>query len=696
MTTPRRTQADALRTATAVGPPRLRHRPDGPPRAPVGGLYDPRFEHDSCGVALVADLHGRRSHTLVRQAVSALEHLAHRGATGSEEDSGDGAGILIQVPHDFYVDAVGFELPSRGHYATGIAFLSRDPDEAADARRSVGKLAGEEGFEVLGWRTVPVRDRLTGFDLRGGHAVDAPALRGPLGGHLAQRLRPGAGHRPPGLRAPQADRARDRQLLLRLPVGPDHHLQGDAHLPPADRLLPRPVRRTGDERPGPGPLPLLHQHLPVLAAGPSLPVPGPQRGDQHAGRQPQLDAGPRGPVPVRPDSRARAGLPHRDPGGQRLGLLRRGARAPPPGRPSAPPRRADDDPRGVGEPPHHGPGPPGLLPLPRRPDGALGRPRRGGLHRRHGDRRRPRPQRPPAGPVLGHRRRTGGAGQRGRRPRGAGGQGGAQGAPAAGADVPGGHRARPDGRRRRDQGCPGRRAALRRMAGRRPDRARGPAPAHHAHPPARLGHRASAPLRLHQRGAAAHPPAHGQNRERAQRLDGDRHGHRRALRPAPAPLRLLHPTVRPGHQPSAGRHPRGAGHLADVHARPRGQPARTHRRLVPPDRPAHARHRQRRPGQAALRQRGRQHARLQRLRHRRAVRGLGRGRGPAGRHRERAGPGQRGHRRRSRRDRALGPQLDGHVGPDPVAPVGGRRPSPPGPEQDPDPGRPGHRVGRRP
>ena len=105
----------------------------------------------------MADLHGRRSHTLVRQAVSALEHLAHRGATGSEEDSGDGAGILIQVPHDFYADAVGFELPSRGHYATGIAFLSRDPDEAADARRSVGKLAGEEGFEVLGWRTVPVR-----------------------------------------------------------------------------------------------------------------------------------------------------------------------------------------------------------------------------------------------------------------------------------------------------------------------------------------------------------------------------------------------------------------------------------------------------------------------------------------------------------------------------------------------------------
>ena len=111
------------------------------------------------------------------------------------------------------------------------------------------------------------------------------------------RRRPGPGHRPPGLRAAQAGRARDRRLLLRLAVGPDHHLQGDAHLPPAGRLLPRPVRRAGDQRPGPGALPLLHQHLPVVAAGPSLPVPGPQRRDQHPGRQPQLDAGPRSPVP---------------------------------------------------------------------------------------------------------------------------------------------------------------------------------------------------------------------------------------------------------------------------------------------------------------------------------------------------------------------------------------------------------------
>jgi glutamate synthase domain-containing protein 1 len=150
MTTSRHTEADAAIPAS-ITPVELSRRPRTP-RAPEGGLYDPRFEHDACGVALVADLHGRPSHTLVRQAISALEHLAHRGATGSEEDSGDGAGILLQVPHEFYAEEVGFDLPERGRYATGLAFLSRSEEQAADAREAIGKLAGEEGLTVIGWR----------------------------------------------------------------------------------------------------------------------------------------------------------------------------------------------------------------------------------------------------------------------------------------------------------------------------------------------------------------------------------------------------------------------------------------------------------------------------------------------------------------------------------------------------------------
>jgi glutamate synthase (NADPH/NADH) large chain len=126
------------------------------PTGLAGGLYDHRFEHDACGVALVADLNGRPSHQLVRQALAALEHLAHRGATGSEEDSGDGAGILLQVPHDFYAGCVDFELPPPGRYATGIAFFPRDEKEAGAAGRAAERTLAEEGLSVIGWREIPV------------------------------------------------------------------------------------------------------------------------------------------------------------------------------------------------------------------------------------------------------------------------------------------------------------------------------------------------------------------------------------------------------------------------------------------------------------------------------------------------------------------------------------------------------------
>jgi len=131
-------------------------------QAPTSGLYDPRFEHDACGVALVADLQGRPSHDLVRRALSALEHLAHRGATGSEEDSGDGAGILIQVPDEFYRDMVDCSLPDPGHYATGIAFLPKESAEADKAQAAIGAIAEEEGMTVLGWRDLPVDASMLG------------------------------------------------------------------------------------------------------------------------------------------------------------------------------------------------------------------------------------------------------------------------------------------------------------------------------------------------------------------------------------------------------------------------------------------------------------------------------------------------------------------------------------------------------
>src|SRR5579875_341855 len=116
------------------------------------GLYDPRFEHDACGVAFVADLHGRVGHGIVEQALTALHNLDHRGAAGAEPSSGDGAGITVQVPDEFLRAAVDFPLPEAGSYAVGNVFLPADGDQA---EQLVAEVADQEGLAILGWRDVP-------------------------------------------------------------------------------------------------------------------------------------------------------------------------------------------------------------------------------------------------------------------------------------------------------------------------------------------------------------------------------------------------------------------------------------------------------------------------------------------------------------------------------------------------------------
>jgi glutamate synthase (NADPH/NADH) large chain len=118
-------------------------------------LYDPAFEHAACGVALLADLHGRPSHRLVARGLAALRRLDHRGARGAESDTGDGAGILLQVPDGFYRAVVDFDLPPPGQYATGLAFLPRDPEAARKAVQVCEKYARAERVSILGWREVP-------------------------------------------------------------------------------------------------------------------------------------------------------------------------------------------------------------------------------------------------------------------------------------------------------------------------------------------------------------------------------------------------------------------------------------------------------------------------------------------------------------------------------------------------------------
>ena len=133
------------------------------PNLPRGqGLYDPAFEHDSCGVAFVVDLHGRATHERVQQGLTALCNLEHRGASGCETNTGDGAGILIQVPDTFLRAVTDFKLPVAGAYATGIAFLPAEPDDAAKAIRTIGEIVASEGMIVLGWREIPTDSSMLG------------------------------------------------------------------------------------------------------------------------------------------------------------------------------------------------------------------------------------------------------------------------------------------------------------------------------------------------------------------------------------------------------------------------------------------------------------------------------------------------------------------------------------------------------
>jgi glutamate synthase (NADPH/NADH) large chain len=126
------------------------------------GLYDPRFEHDACGVSFVVDIKGRPSHDIVATAMGALCNLDHRGAQGAEPNTGDGAGILIQIPDAFLRSVVDFELPRRGAYAVGLCFLPLDTETASRSAARVETILREEGLRVLGWRDVETNARSVG------------------------------------------------------------------------------------------------------------------------------------------------------------------------------------------------------------------------------------------------------------------------------------------------------------------------------------------------------------------------------------------------------------------------------------------------------------------------------------------------------------------------------------------------------
>jgi glutamate synthase (ferredoxin) len=139
-------------------------------RAPEAqGLYDPRFEHDACGVGFVVDIKGRRSHRILEQALQVLKNLDHRGACGAETNTGDGAGVLIQMPHAFNEEVsrkARFTLPPPGEYGSGIIFLPRNPTVRRLIEERFEQVVQSEGQQVLGWRTVQTSNGMLGETAR--------------------------------------------------------------------------------------------------------------------------------------------------------------------------------------------------------------------------------------------------------------------------------------------------------------------------------------------------------------------------------------------------------------------------------------------------------------------------------------------------------------------------------------------------
>ncbi len=140
-----------------------------PGQPPAQGLYDPRDEHDACGVGFVVNIKGKKSHTIVRQALGVLINLLHRGACGCEPNTGDGAGILLQTPDKFLrreCDRLGIPLPQPKEYGCGLVFLPRDPEPRDKVRALLHSIVEEEGQRLCGWRDVPTDDRLLGATAR--------------------------------------------------------------------------------------------------------------------------------------------------------------------------------------------------------------------------------------------------------------------------------------------------------------------------------------------------------------------------------------------------------------------------------------------------------------------------------------------------------------------------------------------------
>ena len=449
-----------------------------PPQAE--GLYDPRYEHDACGVGFVVNIKGVRSHAVVERGLEVLINLQHRGACGSEANTGDGAGILIQPPDRFLrkvANALGIGLPPAGPVRRRQRLpAARMPTSENRSRRSSSR-----------WSPRKARRCSAGGRCRPTQHMLGPSAAAVM--PVVEQLFVGYGGDAPGRASLQADPMRfERKLYVirkRIEHAADKLALTERHMfyipslssktliykgmLTADQIQPtfpgsdRSRRRVGARARPPA---LQHEHVPVVAAGAPVSLHRAQRRDQHAARQHQLDAGARRPAPVRRVRRRSQEDPADHPRRrQRHRHLRQRPRVPLHGRAVAAARHPDDDSGAVVGAREHEPRAQGVLRVPLVADGAVGRPGVDRVHRRHAHRRGARSQRPASVALLRDQGRPGRHGVGSRRARHSGRGHRRQGAPAPGPHLPHRHRQGPHRRRRRNQERAGVGAAVRALAG---------------------------------------------------------------------------------------------------------------------------------------------------------------------------------------------------------------------------------------
>ena len=262
-----------------------------PPRQ---GLYDPRHEHDACGIGFVADIKGRPSHKIVQQGLEVLVNLTHRGACGCDPDTGDGAGLLIQMPHEFFAgeaESLGFDLPAPGEYGVGMIFLSTKLEDQPDVHRMVERVVREEGHRVLGWRVVPTDSSAIGWLARDSEPRIEQVFIGKGEGSETWTSTSSTASSTPFANAPR----RRRTSTASNDTTPAVCRRGRSATRPADRAadsellsgLQQPEVSIGDRADPPA---LLDQHVSHVGTRAAVPLPGAQRRDQYLARQHQLDA----------------------------------------------------------------------------------------------------------------------------------------------------------------------------------------------------------------------------------------------------------------------------------------------------------------------------------------------------------------------------------------------------------------------